>query len=112
MCSTAKMIKDFNLIVDDGRDHGICLDLPSDLGTNLGPSALELCVMSFSGCVATIFALTAKKMRITLDALEVQVEAIKSEETGTIGEVNCNVKVIATVPLDRLQRILTFYCTV
>ena len=107
ICSTAKLARDFNIVVDDGRDHGICLDLPLDLGTNLGPTALELCVMSLSGCVATIFALTAKKMRVTIKKLEVQVEATKSKETGTINNVICNVKVEADASEDRIQRILT-----
>ncbi len=59
--STAKLVKDMQIIVDDGRCHSVCLDLPPDLGADMGPSALELCVMSYAGCFATIFALTAKK---------------------------------------------------
>jgi uncharacterized OsmC-like protein len=49
----------------------------------MGPTALELGVMSFAGCFATIFSLTAKKMRIPLKDLEVELGAQKSEETGT-----------------------------
>jgi putative redox protein len=106
MYSKAKLVENFNIIVDDGRDHGVCLDLPPDLGTNLGPTALELCVMSLSGCITTIFALTAKKMRISISNLEVQVEATKSKVTGTISEVCCKTKVKADASEDRIQRIL------
>jgi len=48
-------------IVDDGRCHSVCLDLEPDLGADMGPSALELCVMSYAGCLATIFCLNGQK---------------------------------------------------
>ena len=86
--STAKLVKDFRITVDDGRAHSVCLDLPPELGTDMGPTALELGVMSYAGCFATIFALTARKMRIPLIDLEVRLEAVKSQEVGTITEAN------------------------
>ncbi len=58
--STAKLVKDLRIAVDDGRAHSVCLDLPPELGTDMGPTALELGVMSYAGCFATIFALMAK----------------------------------------------------
>ena len=102
--STAKLVKDFRIDVDDGRAHSLCLDLQPDLGTDMGPSALELCVMSYAGCVATIFALVAKRSRVTVQDLEVRVEAIKSEE-GTITEVDCEATAKTDAPGDRVQRI-------
>ena len=104
LLSTAKLIKDFRIIVDDGRAHSICLDLQPDLGDDMGPSALELCVMSYVGCFVTIFALTAKKMRIPIKDLEVDVEAINSEEVGTITEANFEIRVIADASEQRLQK--------
>jgi uncharacterized OsmC-like protein len=106
MHSTAKMVKDFRITVDDGRTHSVCLDLPPELGSDMGPTALELGVMSYAGCLATIFILTAKKMRITLVELEVAMEATKSEEAGTITEATFDVTVKAEAPKDRIQRIL------
>lgn len=103
--STAKLVKDLRIAVDDGRAHSVCLDLPPELGTDMGPTALELGVMSYAGCFATIFALTAKKMHIPLKDLEVKLEAIKSEEAGTIAEANFNILVRAEAPEDRIQRI-------
>jgi len=103
--STAKLVKNFRIDVDNGRAHSVCLDLPPKLGTGMGPTALELCVMSYAGCFATIFALTAKKMRVALKDLEVNLEAVKSEEAGTIAEANFEILVKTEAPEDRIQRI-------
>jgi hypothetical protein len=40
--ANAAMVKDFRMIVDDGRTHSVCLDQPPELGTDIGTSALEL----------------------------------------------------------------------
>lgn len=101
----AKLVKGFRIDVDDGRSHAVCLDLPRDTGTDMGTSALELALMSYAGCYATIFALTAQKMRVTLGDLEVKTVGIKSEEAGTITEVSFDIKVKADAPEDRIQRI-------
>jgi uncharacterized OsmC-like protein len=101
----AKLVKDFRIDVDDGRSHALCLDLPPDDGTDMGPSALELALMSYAGCYATIFALTAKKARISLKDLEVEAEAVKSEEAGTITEVKFEIKAKADASKDRVQKI-------
>jgi len=103
--ASAKLVKDLRIDVDDGRSHALCLDLPLDLGTDMGPSALELALMSFAGCYATTFTLTAKKMRVTIKDLEVKMEAVKSEELGTITEVKAEVEVKADVPEDKIQMV-------
>jgi len=103
--STAKLVKDLRIAVDNGRAHSVCLDLPPELGTDMGPTALELGVMSYAGCFATIFALTAKKMRIPLKDLEVKLEAVKSDEAGTITEANFDILVQADATEDRIQQI-------
>ena len=103
--STAKLVKGLRITVDDGRAHSVCLDLPPELGTDMGPTALELGVMSYAGCFATIFALTAKKMRIPLKDLEVKLEAVESDEAETVTEANFDILVNAAAPEDRIQRI-------
>jgi putative redox protein len=104
--ANAKLVKGFRIDVDDGRSHAMCLDLPlHDDGTDMGPSALELALMSHAGCYATTFALTARKMRITLKDLEVKSEGIKTEEAGTITEVSLDVLVKTDAKEDRVQRI-------
>lgn len=103
--ATAKLVKDLRIAVDNGRAHSVCLDLPPELGTDMGPTALELGVMSYAGCFATIFALTAKKMRIHLKDLEVKLEAVEPEEAETVTEAKFDIIVSADAPKDRIQRI-------
>jgi len=104
--ANAKLVKGFRIDVDDGRTHALCLDLsPDDDGTDMGPSALELALMSYAGCYATIFVLITKKMRISLKDLEVKAEAVKSEEAGTITEAKFEIMVNADISEDRIRRI-------
>ncbi len=100
----AKLVKDMRIDVDDGKSHAICLDLAPPDGTNLGPSALEVAVMSNAGCYATIFALTARAMRLSLEDLYVKTEAVKSEDVGTISEVSFDITVKSDAPEDRIKR--------
>ena len=100
------MVKNYRIDVDDGRSHAICLDLEEeDGGTDLGPSGLELALMSFAGCYAIIFMLTANKMRKAVKDLEVRAEATKSKEVGTITEAKLAIEVKTDMPEDRVQRI-------
>ena len=101
----AKLIKGFQIVLDDGHSHSVVVDLPPDLGTGLGPTSLEVCVMSHAGCYVTICALTAKKMRLPLKGLTVEVEAVKTDESGTITEETFNIEIKADAPADRIQRL-------
>lgn len=100
----AKLVESYRIDADDQRTHAVCLDQPAPDGTDMGPSALDLCLMSFAGCYATIFVLTAKKMRFSLKNMEVTVDAVKSEAAGTITEANVDVLVETDMPKDRLRR--------
>jgi putative redox protein len=102
--SKAKLVENFRIDVDDQRTHAVALDLSPPDGTDMGPSALDLCLMSFAGCYATIFVLTAQKMRFKVKNLEVKVDGIKSEQVGTLTEATVNVLVEADMPKDRIQR--------
>lgn len=101
----AKLIENFRIDVDDRRTHVVALDLSPPDGTDMGPSALELCLMSFVGCYATIFVLTAKKMRFSLKNLEVKADGVKSEDVGTITEANVDILVDANMPKDRIENV-------
>ncbi|MCS7114369.1 MAG: OsmC family protein [Nitrososphaerota archaeon] len=103
--SWAKLVKGFKIIIDNGRFHSVCVDLPPELGTDKGPTALELCVMSYAGCFATIFALMAKKTRVALKDLEVDLEAVKSDEVGTITEASFNITVKTDASEEAVQRV-------
>ena len=105
MNATAKLVEGFQIVLDDGYSHAIVVDLPPDLGTGMGPTSLEVCVMSHAGCYVTIAALTAKKMRIPLKGLSVDVEAVKTDEAGTITEETFDIEIKADAPEDRIKRL-------
>ncbi len=44
--ANAKLIEGFQIMLDDGEAHSYIVDLAPNLGTGLGATALELCVMS------------------------------------------------------------------
>jgi putative redox protein len=100
----AKLVGNFRIDVDDRRAHVVPIDLEPPDGTDMGPSALELCLMSFAGCYATIFVLTVQKMRFKLKKLEVKVDAVKSEQVGTITEATLDILVEADMPKNRILR--------
>ncbi len=103
--ANAKLIEGFQIMLDDNEAHSYVVDLAPDLGTGLGASSLELCVMSHAGCYATICVLTAKKMRLEVKGLKVKVEAVKSDETGTIAEESFDIQIKTDAPQDRVERL-------
>ena len=87
MKSKTQWISGYKSILSDDRGHEYIVDLPTGAnGEDMGTTALELCAMTFGGCVSTIFAMVAKKMRLTFSEMEVDVDAVKAE--GTIAEVS------------------------
>ena len=103
--ATARIIKGFEIALGNGKSHQVIVDQPADAGTDLGPTSLELCVMSHAGCYATICALTAQKMRLDLKGCDVKLEAVKSEQVGTIVEENFEITLRLDVSADRIQRL-------
>jgi putative redox protein len=101
----AKLIEGYEIALDNGRSHCTIADQPTPTSPGLGPTSLELCVMSHAGCYATIAALTAEKMRLKLRGCDVTVEASKSQETGTISEETFDVVFELDAPEDRVQRL-------
>jgi putative redox protein len=101
----AQLIQGFQIAVDDGRSHCVVVDEPAKLGTDLGPSPLELCAMSHAGCYAAVCVLVAQRMRIALKGLEVKVEAIETDEPDTISEEAFEITIKAEAPADRIQRL-------
>jgi len=101
----ARVIQGFEIILDNGKSHSTIVDQPTETSTGLGPTPLELCVMSHAGCYATICVLAAKKMRLPLKGCDLTVEAIKSEETGTISEESFEITFKLDAPEDRVQRL-------
>ena len=101
----ARIIKDYEIVLDNGRSHSSIVDQPTETSPGLGPTPLELCVMSHAGCYATICVLAARKMRLPLKGCDVEVEAVKSEATGTISEEIFEITFKIDAPEDRVQRL-------
>ncbi len=107
MKTTAKWINQFQSVVDNGRTHAMVIDLPaSQSGTDSGPTALELAIMGLSGCISTIFAKVAEKMRLTFEALEIEMEAHKPEGARTIEKVHFDMKIKSDATDDKIQKCL------
>lgn len=97
----------YQSIVDNGRHHGLVLDLPGAKGGNdLGPTALELAVMALSGCISTIWAVVAKNSNASYQSLTVELEADKADDQPTITAARALVTVVSAEPREKLQRIL------
>ncbi len=101
----AQIVQGNEIALDNDRAHAIIADQSSETGPGLGPTPLELCVMSHAGCYATVCASAAQKMRLLLKGCDVKSEAIKSDETGTISEENMDITLDIDAPIDRVQRL-------
>ena len=82
MKAVSVWISGFRSAVDNGRAHSVVVDLPRDQGgEDLGPTALELALMSLAGCIGTIFAIVAGKRKLSYQSLRVELEGEKGEKT-------------------------------
>ena len=78
----------FRTRLEDDRGHSVVVDLPTEEGgRNLGPSALELSVLSLAGCISTIFALVAQRRRLRYDSFHVDLVAARPAGSRTITSV-------------------------
>ncbi len=93
----------FKSIVDNGRDHDITMDLPYlQHGKDEGPTALEVSVMGYAGCITTIYKMMADKMKLQLSAMKCELIAEKGE--ATIERVQINLHVTSDAPESKLQK--------
>lgn len=107
MKSNSLWTRQFQSVVDNGRNHSMVIDLPEAKGgSNSGPTALEMCVMSFSGCVGTIFAMVAKKMRLNFDKMEVEVNAEQKNEAPTITDIHFVIFIRTSESEEKIQKCL------
>ena len=107
MKTTAKWINQFQSVVDNGRSHAMVIDLPTAMeGKDSGPTALELALMGLSGCISTIFAKVAAKMRVTFEELEVELAAEKPEGAKTVEKVHFDMKIKSDATDEKIQKCL------
>ena len=104
MRSKAVWMGNSQVLLDDGRGHETICDLPSD--ENIGPTALELSVMNFAGCIVTIFKIIAEKRRVKFESLEVEVVADKPDGAKTIRSVEFITKVKSDADQKALEKVL------
>ncbi len=104
--ATAKWVKNVRSIADDSRGHDVVLDLgTASGGTNKGPSALELAIMSLADCAVTIFAEVCKQSNVEISKMEVVAEAEKPAGSPIISGVNMKVRVAAKTRKQKLDAV-------
>lgn len=108
MKSTAKLVAGcYQSVVDNGRHHGLVLDLPGAKGgDDLGATALELAVMALSGCISTIWAVVAKNSSVSYRKVTVELEAEKPDDAPTITAVSGTVLIESDETEEKLNRTL------
>lgn len=107
MKSNSLWTRQYQSVVDNGRNHSMVIDLPEAKGgINSGPTALELCVMSFSGCIGTIFALVAAKMRVGYDKMEVAIQAEQRDNAPTITHVHFELHIHTDAGMQKVEKCL------
>ena len=107
MKSTFKWKKNFESVVNNNRGHEIVMDLPiAKDGTDLGATALEICGMSLTGCVGTIFAVMAAKMRVEFTQLEIELDAAKTDDDATFTSVSYVFKIKTEATKEKVKKCL------
>lgn len=105
--SKSRLISGLSTLTDDGRTHQVRTDLPPEQGgENQGTSPLELVVMAYSSCTVTLFKLIAERKRISIDDLEVIVEAEKLDPMGTILSLKSIIRVKSIETQEKLEKIM------
>jgi len=107
MKSKSIWTQQYQSVVNNGRNHSVVIDLPDAKGgSNNGATALELCVMSFSGCLGTIFAMVANKMRINFEKLEVDVNAEQKDNAPTVTHINYTLTIKTSIEPAKVEKCL------
>lgn len=93
--------------LDDGRGHVVTVDLLSDEGgLDAGTSALELSVLALAGCISTIFAIVARKRRLSYDGFEVSLSAERPPGSPTLQRVLGTVEVRTSASPEEVETAL------
>lgn len=107
MKATTTWTKGMSSVITNNRGHEITVDLPDGKGgENLGATAFEVCLMSYSGCVNTIFNVIAKKMRIEFGALEVDTTAQQKDGAPTFTDVEVELRIDSEASDEKIQKCL------
>jgi uncharacterized OsmC-like protein len=92
----ATLVENVRSIVNNQRTHSVVCDLSTPAGgTDSGPTALELSMMSLADCGVTIFADVCKKSNIQPSKVEVTVEADKAADSPAVTGITMKVNVVS-----------------
>jgi uncharacterized OsmC-like protein len=107
MKSTVKWSKNLQSVVDNGNGHQVIMDMPKTKnGNDEGATALEHAIMSLAGCIATIFAVVAAKMRIKYTQMEVELDAAKTDSDITITKADYVFKIKTDESIEKIEKCL------
>ena len=94
----------FETTLDDGRGHSVTVDLPVDEGgTDHGTSALEMALESLAGCFVTILLLVARKRRVRIDGVSVELDGDRPRGSPTITRVHGTATIVSPADEDDVQ---------
>ena len=97
----------FEAQLEDGRGHTVTIDEPvEDGGTNKGPSAHELLLLSLTGCITTIFHIVANKRKLDFEDFTVSLKAERTRGVPTIQRVHGTVEVRTKASQEEVDTIL------
>ena len=92
--ATVKLIENYRSIADNSRHHDIVFDLPTiSGGSDIGPTALEVAIMSLAGCAMTIFIDIAKNSGVKIDEMDIVAEADEPEDSPTLKGVKLKINI-------------------
>ncbi len=115
MKAEAVWLEGYKFLLSNDRGHKVTVDLRREKGgEDVGPTPLELAVMSLAGCLGVIFKVVAEKRRFRFDGLRVTLEAEKPKGASTITRVRGQVRVNADneEEAERVLRITLRNCPV
>lgn len=99
----ASFVENVRSIASSGQ-HSLVLDLPNSKGGgDLGPTALEMAVMSLADCAVTIFADIAKRSKVDIKKMNVVAEAEMPEDSVTPKGVKLQVGITAKAREPRIR---------
>ena len=109
--------------VNDGRGHSIVIDEPEGLGgTDEGMTPVEITLASLAGCFSITASFLAKKMRVDINNIEMEVEGDIDEEAMSstdvesgFKEIRFNFKIDSDAPKEKIEKIyesIEDYCPV
>ena len=109
----SELKNDMEVEISNGRGHKITIDEPEELGgTDKGMNPVEITLASLAGCLSITAAFLAKKMRVEINNIEIEVEgdiddkAMSSTEVYSgFQEIRFNFKIDSDSPKEKVEKL-------